>query len=322
MSQQSGLLYLSKDDMEGLELAPSAVIQAIETFCKGREDGQVRSAPKATIRPDDDRLFMSTLAAAEEPPFMAVKSLGMNAANASDGRDIIGSLITLFDSRDGRPLAVMDGNWVTAMRTAGLSAVVAKYLARSDAAIIAFIGCGTQARSHLDAFAGLFPLREVRALGRGTANREALCAQASKLGLKAVASRDAEDAISDADIVITTVPNSTGLTPFLDARWLKPGAFASLVDLGRPWLSKTFSSFDRIVIDDMAQEALMSDPMLPLDLVSGDLQDLIAGRLSGRDNNDARIAFLFRGLALADLALAVVAYQSALETGAGQPLKT
>ncbi len=321
MNQQSGLLYLSKGDMERLDLAPSAVVQAIETFCKGRELGQVRSAPKATVRPDDDRLFMSTLAAAEEPPFMAVKSLGMNAKNAVDGRDIIGSLITLFDSRTGQPLAVMDGNWITALRTAGLSAVVAKHMAQPDAATIAFIGCGTQARSHLDAFAGLFPLKEIRALGRGSANRDALCTKATGLGLNAVACQNAEDAISSADIVISTVPKSTGLTQFLDARWLKPGAFASLVDLGRPWLPQTFTSFDRIVIDDAVQEAQMPDPMLPLDQINGDIQDLVAGRLSGRDTDDDRTVFLFRGLALGDLALAALAYQSALDRGTGRHLE-
>ena len=75
----------------------------------------------------------------------------------------------LLDSQTGLPLAVIDGNWVTARRTAGLSAVAAKRLARPDSASIAFIDCGVQARNHLDAFCDIFPLREVRAFPNPTA---------------------------------------------------------------------------------------------------------------------------------------------------------
>ena len=95
---------------------------------------------------------MSTLAISEDPPYAAIKALGVNAANAHQGIEKIGSTITLFERRTAYPVAVMDGAWITEIRTAALSAVAAKYFGRKDSETIAFIGSGAHARSYLDAF--------------------------------------------------------------------------------------------------------------------------------------------------------------------------
>jgi len=204
---------------------------------------------------------------------------------------------------------VVDGNWVTAQRTAGLSAVAAKHLARPDSASFAFIGCGVQARSHLDAFCDIFPLREVRAFGRGTANRDALCRAAEARGLTAVASETARDAIDSADLVVTSVTLLPRVEPFLDARWLKVGSFATMTDLATPWLPEGMAAFERIVIDDLEQEAKMDKPLVAPALVAGDLFGLVCGDFPGRKSAEERTAFVFRGLALGDLALAGLAYR-------------
>ena len=117
----------------------------------------------------------------------------------------------------------MDGNWVTAVRTAGVSATAARRMANTDAGVLALIGCGVQARSHLQAFADLFPLREIRAYGRGSENRDALCKLAQTLGLDAHPCTSARDAVCGADLVVTSIPLVPKVEPFLDGRWLKPG---------------------------------------------------------------------------------------------------
>src|SRR5262249_4908145 len=155
--------------------------------------------------------------------------------------------VSLLDGETGEPRCVVDGNWVTAVRTAGLSALAARHLARADSASIGFIGCGVQARSHLDAFCDLFPVRAIRAFGRGTANRDALCRAAEARGLTASASATAREAITDVDLVVTSVPLLPAPEPFLDARWLKPGAFAAIIDLALPWFPESMASFERIV---------------------------------------------------------------------------
>ncbi len=260
------------------------------------------------------------LAAAEEPPFAAVKSVGLSPRNGARGLPSVGALITLFDSQTGLPLAVMDGDWITGVRTAALSALAAKYLARPESSAIAFIGCGVQARCHLDAFAEMFPLREVRAFGRGAASRDALCDKAVGMGLEAIASPTACEALEGADLVVTSVPDAPGFEPFLDAAWLATGAFASLTDLARAWLPDGFGALDRVVIDDAEQESRAARPMVEPSLVGGDLAELVTGRCPARRSPAERIVFVFRGIALGDLALAALAYRAARDRGLGQLL--
>jgi len=321
MTEPAGLRYLSRQNMEQLALTAVEIVTAIENLCFGRERGDVRNAPKSFIKPDNVRFFMSTLAVSDDPPFMAVKSLGMNETNLARGAESIGSLITLFDGLSGHPLAVMDGDWITAQRTAGLSALAAKHMARDDSKVLAFVGCGVQARSHLDIFAEIYPIAEIRALGRGAANRDALCRRAAKRGLTATAATSGQDAIEGADIVISSVPGSPETETFLDADWLKPGAFVSMVDLARSWHAESLGILDGVFIDDTAQETSMPRPMVAPALVRGDLQDLVSGRLPGRRNDQERGAFVFRGLAIGDLALAIAAYDRAVNASIGQILE-
>src|ERR1044072_5937819 len=180
------LPYLSEAILDHLKISPLDLVSEIERQIIGQRRGEVWCAPKAVVLPGDDRYIMATLGVASEPRVLATKALVTNPRNAKRGLATLNSLITLLDSETGLPLALIDGNWVTAKRTAGLSAVAAKRLARRDSSSIALIGCGGQARSHLDFFSVLFAFREIRAFGRGSTNRDALCRLAASRGLKAV----------------------------------------------------------------------------------------------------------------------------------------
>src|SRR5262249_10871498 len=154
-------------------------------------------------------------------------------------------------------------------------------------------------------------LREVRAFGRGAPNRDALCREAEARGLRAIASATADEAIKGADIVITTLPLLPPPKPFLDARKLKAGVFVSMVDLALPWYPDSMTVFDRIVVDDRAQEAAMSKPMVTPALVAGDLTELVAGDVTGRRAPVEKTTFVFRGHAVGDLAVAALAWRKA-----------
>lgn len=309
--------YLSQSSLQGLQITAQEIVASIEHLIRGRNLQQAWNAPKAVITPPDGRYMMAALAAAEDPPFLAVKALLLNPDNPKHGLKSINALVTLLDSHTGLPLAILDGNWVTAVRTAGLSAVAAKRLAKPDASIAAFIGCGLQAQSHLQAFAELFPLKQIRAFGRGTANRDAFCLSVEKMGLTAIASKTAQEAVSDADLIVTSVTLSPQLVPFLDASWLKPGAFVTMTDLAASWLAESMSVFDRIIIDDLEQEASSLRSLVDPALVSGDLTSLVNGNIAGRCADAERTAFVFRGLALGDLAVAGLAYQRACACSQG-----
>jgi ornithine cyclodeaminase/alanine dehydrogenase-like protein (mu-crystallin family) len=111
------------------------------------------------------------------------------------------------------------------------------------------------------------------------------------------------------------VTYSPNLEPFLDARWLKAGTFATMVDMGAPWFPEGISAFERIVIDDLQQETKMNKPLVAPELVAGDLSGLVCGNFKGRENAKERNAFVFRGLAIGDLAVAVLAYRRAAARG-------
>ena len=173
------------------------------------------------------------------------------------------------------------------------------------------------ARSHLDAFLDLFPLRDVRVFERGEVNRLALCKNAEALRLTVTDYTDPRQAIEGADIVVSSMPMSRGLELFLDTPWVKSGAYVNLIDLARTWRQETLEQFDCIIIEDAVQEDEMSPQMIPAELIAEDLQDLVRGRASGRRNDLERIAFVFRGLAIGDLAIAILAYERALKDKVG-----
>lgn len=306
--------YLSKKTLEGLNVSMAEVIASMEHLLDEQAQGRAWVAPKTNVSTDDDRFMMATLAVADDPPYMAVKALLVNPINPERELSAINSSITLLDSSTGLPVAVMDGNWVTALRTAGASALVAKRMANSQSSVLALIGCGVQARSHLRAFTELFPLREVKAFGRGSKSRHALCKLATDLGLNAVASNSAKDAVADADLVVSSIPLVPEIEPFLDAAWLKPGAFVSSTDFALPWIPKSLRVFDRIIIDDRKQEAVMARPMLDPVLINGDMAELVSGSVNGRSGQFERTAFVFRSVALGDLAVAALAFEKASQS--------
>jgi ornithine cyclodeaminase/alanine dehydrogenase len=311
MTEARDFLYLSDETLAGLGITATDVVDCIETTLRAQAEGKVWAAPKASILPGDGRYMMATLAASDTPRIIAVKSVMVSPRNPARGLAGINGAIMLLDSETGLLLAVMDANWVTAVRTAGLSAVVAKRLANPQSTSVAFVGCGVQAHSHLDAFAELFPLTEVRAFGRGRANVNKLCQAAREKGLDAKASASPREALEGADLIVSSITLAYDVAPFLDARWLKPGAFAAMTDLAIPWMPQGMTAFDSIIIDDMEQEAAMEKPMVDRALVSGDMTGLVTGSVSADFSADKCSAFVFRGVAVGDFALASLAYAKA-----------
>ena len=166
-----------------------------------------------------------------------------------------------------------------------------------------------QAHSHLDAFNDMFPLERIRIFGRGQANIGRLGETAAGMSLDVEVCDSGNEAIEDADLIVTSITWSADLVPFLDAEQMKPGAFAAVTDLCVPWQRQSFAALDRVVIDDVEQEASLENKLAPPEVVDGDLSGLVLGRVEGRRDDAERTAFLFRGHALGDLALSGLALQ-------------
>lgn len=305
--------YLSETDLDALGLTTVQIADAIEEAIRGSESGRVWAAPKAALTPpDDNRYMMTALAAMDGPSVLAVKTVVLNPENTSKGIPQINGLVTMLDSETGLPLAILDGNWITAIRTAGLSATAARHMAREDSAVIGFVGCGVQARSHLQAFSDLFPLKRVMMLGRGQANIDRLGAMASDLGMTAEVSSCADVMMGEVDILITTVTHTDAGAPFLDANNMRPGSFMVSVDLAAPWKRDSFVALDRLAVDDLEQENALPNKLCDPAHITGDLTGLVLGKTKGRKTPTDRTAFVFRGHALGDLALSVLAWEAHL----------
>lgn len=299
---------LNVEALTGLDISPSDIADVIERMFAERLAGRAWSTPKSMILPPDGRLLMTMMAACENPPVMAVKSLVMNSANPEHGLPQINAQVSLTDARTGAALRSVDGNWVTETRTAALSLIAARRMAKPDSAALALVGTGVQGRAHLRALAAEFPLQRVFLVGRGRANLDRLAALALDLGIEPVEC-DAESALRAADITVTSISYNKQTEPFLDAGWVKPGSFSAVTDTFVPWRRETIAAFDRCIIDDLEQEkAMTARHLMPLEDVTGDLSGLLSGAVVGRQNNE-RTLFAFRGHALADLAAALLAHQ-------------
>ena len=111
-----------------------------------------------------------------------------------------------------------------------------------------------EARANLRAMAELFPLTGVSVFGRGAVNLRLFQDLAERLGLEVTVVSDAASAVAGADLVVTSVSQSGAFAPALDPRGLEPGVFVAMVDLGRSWDRAGLAAFDRLVVDDLAQE--------------------------------------------------------------------
>ena len=312
-----GFLILTDDQLGNLGINTSEVVTAIEAAFASQASATTWTAPKSALLPGDGRYMMTTLSASDSPRITAVKSVMVSPRNPARGMNGVEGAILLQDSETGHLLAVMQAGWVTAVRTPGLSALAAKRLANPASDTVAFIGTGQQARSHLATYADLFPLRRVLISGRGQPNIDRLTAQARDMGLEAK-SMDPQEALPQADLVVTSITLSFDTEPFLDARTLKPGAHATITDAGIPWHDAGMSAFGTVIIDDLAQERESANKMIAPDLVSDDLAGFLANPTSPAYDPVKPSAFIFRGMAIGDFAIAALAYQRAREAGVGQ----
>jgi ornithine cyclodeaminase/alanine dehydrogenase len=308
-------LILSDERLEALGIGTAEIVDTIEQAVKAQAQGEVWAAPKSAMLPGDGRYMMTTLSASDTPQLTVVKSVMVSPRNPARGKPGTEGCIIVQHSDTGELLAVMQAGWVTGVRTAGLSAVVARRLANPQSSSIAFIGAGVQARSHLDTFADLFPVQRIRIFGRGQANIEILRKRARDKSIDAEVCDKPEDAVRDADLIVSSVTLAFDLEPFVDAGWLKPGAFAAVTDAGVPWHRHSIGSFGTIIIDNVEQERLAPKKMVELDHVTGDLEGLVTGRFAAGFDPAHPSAFIYRGLAIGDFAVSGLAYTRARQAG-------
>src|SRR5687768_6976871 len=159
---------------------------------------------------------------------MGVKLVTFYPGNAERGIETHMALVALFDPATGEPLVVMDGTYLTEMRTAAVSAAATRRLARKDARVLAILGSGVQARSHLELLSRVRPFQEVRVWSRTAASVERFVEGTRRRSAPptVVACASAEEAVRGADVVVTA---TSATEPVLRGAWLEPGAHVNAV---------------------------------------------------------------------------------------------
>jgi alanine dehydrogenase len=316
--------YLGRAEVESIELTPAAVLEALQQAFRDHAAQATVHRPPLHLDFGPGHGFRAFCSAWPARGVASSKWLGIGPAAPGDPGTGIDSVIAISDIPTGRLLCVMDGARVTRIRTAGMSTLAARRLADPDAGSVGFVGCGAQAHSHLESLVSAFPgLRSVHAFSRTRESAQRLLGQARAAGLEGRLCETAEQAISDAAIVVTSVPAAPGLEPFLDADRVAPGAFVAAVDVGRSWRPERLDRFDLLVCEDRAQWSSAPFPSASTGkhaTFDADLADLVSGRHPGRSGSGCRSMFLFQGHGLADLAVACALYGAACAHGIGMRL--
>jgi alanine dehydrogenase len=214
--------------------------------------------------------------------------------------------ILLFKPETGEPLVSMDGRLITEVRTAAVSAVATEFLARPDASVLAIIGSGVQARSHLEALRLVRDFREVRVWSPRRA-----AAFAEEHGVRAAAA--AEEAVRGADVVVTA---TTSPTPVLSGEWLSPGVHINAVGAPRPnWreLDDEVLRRSRVYVDSREAAQKESGDVIAAGEISAEIGEVTAGTKPGRRSAEEITLFKSLGLAVEDVATAELVYRKALE---------
>jgi ornithine cyclodeaminase/alanine dehydrogenase-like protein (mu-crystallin family) len=283
-----------------MEESITAMEKALIDFSAGKVTQPVRSV----ITVDPPGGFFGMMPALSDG--LGLKIVTFYPSNAE--RDIPTHMATIFlvDPETGTPLAVLDGRLITEMRTAAVSAVATKLLAASDSKILAILGSGVQARSHVEALRLVRQFEEIRVWSPTSKHAEGF---AEEVG---ATSMSAESAVRGSDVIVTATSSKTAV---LQGSWLKPGCHVNAVGACRPdWREVDDEAMTNVVFVDSRDGAMKEsgDIILSGVKIYAELGEALAGKVPSRANEIT--IFKSLGMAVEDIAAALLVYRSATAT--------
>ena len=296
-------LYLNEAQVRN-HLRMKELIPAMEKALIDFSAGKVTQPVRSVITVDPPGGFYGMMPALT-PEGLGQKIVTFYPPNAKLGIPTHMATIFLVDPQTGAPLAMMDGTLITEMRTAAVSAAATKLLASPDAKVLAILGSGVQARSHMEALRLVRNFAEIRVWSHTAANAERF---AKEIGAKTMS---AEAAVRDADVVVTATNSKMSI---LRGAWLKPGAHVNAVGACRPdWRELDDDAMANVVFVDSREAAMKEsgDVILSGAKIYAELGEALAGKASRA--NETTI-FKSLGMAVEDIAAALLVYRSATKT--------
>ena len=283
-----------------VDLIP-AMEKALIDFSAGKVTQPVRSVIKVEVAAATGFLGLMP---ALTPDGLGLKAVTFYPSNAERGIPTHMATIFLVDPETGTPLAIMDGRLITEMRTAAVSSAATKLLAPPDAKVLAILGSGVQARSHVEALQLVRKFEEIRVW---SPTREHAQRFAKEIGATAMSD---EGAVRGADVIVT-VTNSK--TPVLKGAWLKPGCHVNAIGACRPdWRELDDDSMRNVVFVDSREGALKEsgDVILSGAKIYAELGEALAGKVPARANETT--IFKSLGMAVEDIAAAMLVYRESI----------
>ncbi len=324
------VLFLSHSDV--LEaLPPSECAEVMERALAAHARGEAYMPLRSMMRPPDAAGLMGLMPAWRSDPeadgaVFSLKAICVIPSNPARGLDAHQGVVVLFDGESGVPTAILDASAVTEVRTAAVSAVATRVLAREDAGVLAIIGAGVQARAHLTAISLARALRSVTVYSPTRAHAQAIADQGTSLGVESTVAGDAEEAVRGADLVVLA---TSSREPVLRREWLAAGAHVNAVGSSAP----TTRELDTATVADSAlfvdsRESLRNEAgeyLLAVregaipgeEHVRAELGEVLAGLREGRRDDSELTLFRSLGLAIEDLAAAEHAVSAARRLGLG-----
>ncbi|HZT92520.1 MAG TPA: ornithine cyclodeaminase family protein [Gaiellaceae bacterium] len=309
------------DEHEVRRLLPMAeCIDAMTEALAALARGEVHNPLRFVIRPPGEPSMLGLMPAHRggARPLYALKAVAIFPANAARGLDLHQGFVALFDGETGATRALLNAGAITAIRTAAVSAVATRLLAREDARTLAILGAGIQARAHVDA------LREVRAFDRLVVWGRTPGRLADVDGVEEVGS--AEDAVRFADVLVTA---TSAAEPIVRREWLRPGVHVNAVGSSIPTTREldTATMAEAALFVDRRESTVneAGDFLFPQregaigpEHIRAELGELILGTAQGRTRDDELTVFKSLGLAVEDLAAAEHVYLRAQAEDVGR----
>jgi len=320
------LTIINERQVIGLLSMPACIDimkEALTSLSQGSANMPLRSA---MWLPERKGLLGMMPAYNTDTGMMGIKVVSVFPGNYDTEFDSHQGGVMLFETTNGRPLALVDGSAITAIRTAAVSAVATDLLARKDAGDLAILGSGTQARHHLEALLQVRKIRRVRVWSLPLEHAQQFADSAGeKHHLDIEVMSTAEKAVDGADIICTLTPASK---PILKGAWIAKGAHINAVGSCTPVAREIDTDTvvrSRLYVDhreSTLHEA--GDFIIPRnegavgdDHILGEIGNLLLGEVDGRTGDDEITLFEALGLGVEDLSVVRYLYHKALENNIG-----
>lgn len=320
------MLILSRADVEAV-LDLKALIEALARAMADLSAGVASVPPRiAALVPEHEGFLGAMPAYLPSAKALTTKLVAVFPKNAALGLETHQAVIAVFDPTTGVPLALMDGAYITAVRTAAGSALATRLLARPDARVLAILGTGVQARAHARAIPAVREVSEVRVAGRDPAKARRLAEElAGQLPARAVATY--AEALAGADIVCATTHSRE---PVVRREWLSPGVHVNSVGFTDGVEVDAATVVDAVVVVESRAAVLgafpagsndiawpIRDGLITPEHIHAEVGELVSGARPGRTSSGQITLYKSVGIAVQDAAAAALVLAAARERGLG-----